>query len=47
LLKSAGFRIQFVDFCFFFPHFARGLRRLEPALRWLPLGAQYLVLAQK
>lgn len=47
LLKSAGFRIQFVDFCFFFPHFARGLRPLEPALRWLPLGAQYLVVAQK
>jgi SAM-dependent methyltransferase len=47
LLKAAGFRIQRVDYCFFFPHFARGLRRLEPMLRWLPLGAQYLVLAKK
>lgn len=47
LLKNAGFRIQNVDYCFFFPRFARGLRRLEPALRFLPLGAQYLVLAKK
>ena len=47
LLKSAGFRVQFVDYCFFFPHFARRLRRLEPAMRWLPIGAQYLVVAQK
>ena len=47
LLKTAGFRVQFVDFCFFFPHFARMFRGLEPTLRWLPLGAQYLVLAQK
>lgn len=47
LLKTAGFRVQFLDYCFFFPHFARGLRRIEAALRWLPLGAQYLVVAQK
>ena len=47
LLKQAGFRVEFVDYCFFFPHFARGLRALEPALKWLPLGAQYLVLARK
>lgn len=47
LLRTAGFRVRFVDYCFFFPHFARGLRPLEPALRWLPLGAQYLVVAQK
>ncbi len=47
MLKAAGFRIQSVDYCFFFPHFARGLRKLEPALRWLPLGAQYFVLARK
>jgi SAM-dependent methyltransferase len=46
LLKAAGFRVRFIDYCFFFPHFARGLRPLEPALRWLPLGAQYLVVAQ-
>lgn len=47
LLTQAGFRVVFVDYCFFFPHFARKLRGLEPALRWLPLGAQYLVVAQK
>lgn len=47
LLKAAGFHVQFVDFCFFFPHFVRKLRVIEPALRWVPLGAQYLVLAQK
>ncbi len=47
MLKAAGFRIQFLDFCFFFPHFAHRLRRLERSLRWLPLGAQYLVVAKK
>jgi hypothetical protein len=47
LLKQAGFRIQFIDYCFFFPHIARKLRWSERALRWLPLGAQYLVVARK
>lgn len=47
LLRAAGFRIVRTDFCFFFPKFARKLRVLEGALRWCPLGAQYLVLAQK
>jgi SAM-dependent methyltransferase len=47
LLKAAGFRIRLVDFYFFFPHFARGLRGLERWLKWLPVGAQYLVLAEK
>ena len=47
MLKHAGFRVLTVDFRFFFPRFASWLRFLEPALRWCPLGAQYLVLAQK
>jgi SAM-dependent methyltransferase len=47
LLKRAGFRILVVDFRFFFPRFAKGLRALEAGLTWCPLGAQYLVLAQK
>ena len=47
LVKRAGFRVRFVDDCFFFPHIARKLRSLEPMLRWLPLGAQYLVVAEK
>ena len=47
LLKHAGFRIITIDYCSFFPHFVRKLRGLEPALRWMPLGAQYLVLARR
>jgi len=47
MLEEADFRVRHVDFCFFFPHFARGFRPLEKSLRWLPLGAQYLVLAEK
>jgi SAM-dependent methyltransferase len=47
LLRKAGFRVEFIDYCFFFPRFAGSLRPLEPLLRWLPLGAQYLVLARK
>ena len=47
LIEAAGFRIDSLDFCSFFPHFARRLRPLEKHLRWLPAGAQYLVLARK
>ena len=47
LLRQGGFYIEFLDFCSFFPHFAKRLRVLEPWLKWLPLGAQYLVLARK
>jgi SAM-dependent methyltransferase len=47
LLRDSGFAIEAVDFCFFFPNFARALRCFEPALRWCPMGAQYLVLARK
>jgi SAM-dependent methyltransferase len=47
MLKRAGFRIRGVDFRFFFPRFASGLRGLEAGLSWCPLGAQYLVLAEK
>lgn len=47
LLRESGFAVEAVDYCFFFPHFARRLRKLEPALRKCPLGAQYMVLARK
>lgn len=47
MLGEAGFEVLRTDYCFFFPHFARGLRGLEPGLDWLPLGGQYLVLARK
>ncbi len=47
LLKQAGFQVLRVDTCFYFPKILRWLRPLEPWLAWIPLGAQYLVLAKK
>ncbi|MCB1077319.1 MAG: class I SAM-dependent methyltransferase [Verrucomicrobiae bacterium] len=47
LLRSAGFRVLRTDYVFFFPRFVAALRPMEPSLRRLPLGGQYLVLVQK
>lgn len=47
LVREAGLQPERLDFLFLFPAWLRGLRPLEPFLRWLPLGAQYLVLARK
>lgn len=47
LLQHAGFAIKKVDTCFYFPNSLRWFRPIEPYLSWMPLGAQYLVLAQK
>jgi SAM-dependent methyltransferase len=47
LLREAGFEIQRTDFRFFFPALLRALRWMEPALRSVPFGAQYVVLARK
>lgn len=47
LLKRGGFDILSTDFLFLFPRVLSPLRRVEPALSRLPLGAQYLVLATK
>jgi SAM-dependent methyltransferase len=47
LLRAKGFELLSTDFLFFFPRPLSSLRRLEPALVRLPLGAQYLVLARK
>jgi len=47
LLRSAGFEILGTDFLFFFPRALAFLRFLDPLLRTVPLGAQYLVLAAK
>jgi SAM-dependent methyltransferase len=47
LLRRAGFAIRKTDTCFYFPNSLRFFRPLEPYLAWMPLGAQYLVLAQK
>ena len=46
LLRRAGFRVLSQTFCFFFPHFLRAFRPLEPSLERVPLGGQYLVIAR-
>ncbi len=47
LLKTTGFNILSTDYLFIFPSALRALRTLEPALCKLPLGGQYMILAQK
>jgi SAM-dependent methyltransferase len=47
LLRSAGFEIVLTQYLFFFPKALAWFRPLEPAMRRLALGAQYLVLARK
>jgi SAM-dependent methyltransferase len=46
LLRAGGFEILRTDFRFVFPRMLSSLRRFEPALAALPLGAQYQVLAR-
>ena len=46
-MKTAGFRILRTDSIFFFPRPLAWLRRFEPSLSRFPLGAQYLVLAER
>ena len=46
-LERAGFQVLGVDFMFFFIRPLAFLRPLEPGLTWLPLGAQYQVLARR
>jgi len=47
LLQEAGFEILTTAFVFFFPRALGWLRPLERHLTSVPLGAQYLLLAQK
>jgi len=47
MLGEAGFKVLRLDFLFIFPRRLRALRRLEPHLTRLPLGAQYQVLCQR
>lgn len=47
LCSGAGLRGVRRDYIVFFPRQLSWLRPLEPSLRWLPIGAQYAVLAQK
>ena len=46
-VRAAGFATAAVRYRIFFPHVLRGLRPLEARLKWLPLGAQYYVVAHK
>lgn len=45
-LKAAGLRVR-RDYIVFFPRFLRWLRPLEPSLKALPLGAQYVVIGRR
>jgi SAM-dependent methyltransferase len=47
LVTRGGFETLSTDFLFVFPRVLSRLRRIEPAIARLPLGAQYLVLARK
>ena len=47
LLTAGRFRLLRTDYLFFFPSYVPGLRALEKYLFRLPIGGQYLVLAQK
>jgi SAM-dependent methyltransferase len=47
LLRAGGFEVLRTDFLFIFPRALRWLRRLEPPLARLPLGAQYEVLCRR
>ena len=44
---DAGFSETAHSFRIFFPGFLRALRGIEKYMRWLPLGAQYYVVARK
>jgi SAM-dependent methyltransferase len=46
-LRSAGWQRPAARFHIFFPRLLSLLRPLEPHLGWLPLGAQYSVVARK
>jgi SAM-dependent methyltransferase len=47
LLRASGFQILRTDSLFYFPRLLKFLRPAEKLLHKLPLGAQYLVVAQK
>jgi SAM-dependent methyltransferase len=46
-LSENGFKLLDVSSHFYFPRWLRWLRRFDPALARLPLGAQYMLLARK
>jgi SAM-dependent methyltransferase len=47
LLQGAGFDLVGVEYHFVFPRLLRWLRGLEPLLRSVPLGGQYLVVGRR
>ncbi len=46
-VRDAGFAAADIRYRIFFPHALRRLRPLEGSMTWLPLGAQYYVVARK
>ena len=46
-IRDAGFAEAAIRYRIFFPHALRGMRPLEAKMTWLPLGAQYYVVARK
>jgi SAM-dependent methyltransferase len=47
ILRNGGFTVLRTDYLFVFPRMMRWLRRTEPGLSRLPLGAQYQILCCK
>jgi SAM-dependent methyltransferase len=47
LLRRTPLRILQGNYIVFFPRILRRLRRLERRMGWLPLGAQYMVVAER
>src|SRR5579883_2526410 len=47
LLQSAGFQVLTREFLFFFPKWLGFLRRLEPMLKKVPIGGQYVVVGRR
>lgn len=47
LLKTQGFEIVAKEYLFFVPLNTSWARRIDRALKWLPLGAQYVVCARR
>jgi trans-aconitate methyltransferase len=47
LLRESGFHVSSVTSYFYFPSWLAALRRVEPLLARLPLGAQYCVVGEK
>jgi SAM-dependent methyltransferase len=45
--NGAGLAVARRDYIVFMPRFLAWLRPVEPSIAWLPVGAQYVVVAQK